>query len=57
MHNIQVQINKGTTISTLKKLNQKSSRNETSVAKALVPTDDTWTAADVRKSLLEGRIV
>ncbi|KAJ9148452.1 hypothetical protein NKR23_g4933 [Pleurostoma richardsiae] len=56
-YNIQVQVNKGTSISTLKKMDQKSKKNGTSVAKALVPTDGSWDAAAVREALLKGRIV
>jgi len=56
-YNIQVQINKGTRISTLKKMTQKSKNRGTSVAKALVPIDGSWDAEMVRQELLKGRIV
>ncbi|KAK9481865.1 hypothetical protein V1527DRAFT_455585 [Lipomyces starkeyi] len=57
MYNIQVQINRETSISTLKRMNQKSKKSGTSVAKALVPADGLWDAASVRQALLNGRMV
>jgi hypothetical protein len=50
-------VNGQSTISTLKRLKKKTSNNGTSVAKALVPTDGSWSAAQVRAALLAGRIV
>ncbi|KAF5963800.1 hypothetical protein FBULB1_13168 [Fusarium bulbicola] len=46
-HNLQVQVNNGTTISTLKKVAPK-----TVAGPALVPSDGSWTAADIRAELL-----
>ncbi|KAI4595646.1 hypothetical protein KJ359_006635 [Pestalotiopsis sp. 9143b] len=55
--NIQVQINAGTSISTLKKMSKKSKNRGTTVAKALIPSDGSFTAADVRNALLEGLMI
>lgn len=52
--NIQVQVNAGTTISTLKKQVRRNKNSGTTVSKALVPTDDSWDAAAVRQALLDG---
>ncbi|KAK9364366.1 hypothetical protein V1509DRAFT_91962 [Lipomyces kononenkoae] len=57
MYDIQVQINRETSISTLKRMNEKSKKSGTSVAKALVPADGSWDAASVRQALLHGRMV
>lgn len=39
-------------------MNRRKSKNTgTTVAKALVPTDESWDAATVRKKLLDGRLV
>ncbi len=57
MYNIQVQINKKTTISTLQRMNKKSKNSGTTVAKALVPIDGSWDAAAVRQALLDGILI
>ncbi|KAL2206896.1 hypothetical protein CC79DRAFT_1398762 [Sarocladium strictum] len=46
-HNLQVQINKGTTISTLKKF-----APQTVAGPVLVPSEDPWAAEDIRAKLL-----
>ncbi|KAK3293066.1 uncharacterized protein B0H64DRAFT_205336 [Chaetomium fimeti] len=55
-YNLQVQVNRHSTISTLKNMKQKTGKTSTSVAKALVPTDGSWSAARVRAALLAGRM-
>ncbi|KAK9319194.1 hypothetical protein V1517DRAFT_341959 [Lipomyces orientalis] len=57
MYNIQVQINRETSISTLKRMNQKSKKSGTTVARALVPADGSWDAISVRQALINGRMV
>ena len=57
MYNIQVQINRNTTISTLKKMNKKSKNRGTTVAKALVPIDGSWDATAVKDALKKGRLI
>ncbi|KAK1767445.1 hypothetical protein QBC33DRAFT_538348 [Phialemonium atrogriseum] len=51
MYNLQVQVNKQT------RMKRKSKNRGIAVAKALVPTDESWDAATVRKRLLDGRLV
>lgn len=46
-YNLQVQINKGTTISTLKKF-----APQTVAGPALVPSEDPWSADEIRAKLL-----
>ncbi|KAG8627442.1 hypothetical protein KVT40_004925 [Elsinoe batatas] len=50
-HNLQVQINRGTTISTLKSAAKKSSQRGTSVAIAEVPDDGSWGAKKIKDTL------
>ena len=45
-HNLQVQVNKGTSISTLKKV-----APNTVAGPVLVPSDNTWTASKIRDEL------
>ncbi|KAK3332335.1 hypothetical protein B0T19DRAFT_100867 [Cercophora scortea] len=56
MFNLQIQVNSGTGITTLKKLAKKSKFNGTTVSKALVPVDGSWDAAAVRRALHAGRV-
>lgn len=46
-HNLQVQVNKGTTISTLKK-----HAPSTVAGPVLVPSNDPWTADQIKSALL-----
>jgi hypothetical protein len=54
---LQVQINRESRISTLKRMKKKTGDKGTTVAKALVPTDGSWSAAQVRAALLAGRMI
>ncbi|KAK4035259.1 hypothetical protein C8A01DRAFT_38279 [Parachaetomium inaequale] len=56
-YNLQVQINRQSTISTLKAMKKKSGNTGTTVAKALVPVDGPWSAARVRAALLAGLMI
>ncbi|KAK4246189.1 hypothetical protein C7999DRAFT_33404 [Corynascus novoguineensis] len=56
-YNLQVQVNRQSTISTLKRMKKKTGNTGTTVAKALVPTDGSWNAAAVRAALLAGRMI
>jgi hypothetical protein len=44
-------------MSTLKRMRKKTGNTGTTVAKALVPADGSWSAATVRAALLTGRMI
>jgi hypothetical protein len=54
---LQVQVNRQSTISTFKKMKKKTANTGTTVAKALIPVDGSWSAARVRAALLAGRLI
>lgn len=56
-YNLQVQINRQSTISTLKAMKDKTGDTSTTMAKALVPTDGSWSAATIPATLLANRKV
>ncbi|KAF2255933.1 hypothetical protein BU26DRAFT_12098 [Trematosphaeria pertusa] len=51
-YNLQVQINKGTTISTLKKFSP-----ATVAGPVLVPSDDPWSASKIRNELIDNILI
>ncbi|KAI1080211.1 hypothetical protein F5B20DRAFT_580607 [Whalleya microplaca] len=56
-YNIQVQVNNSCTVSVFKRSKKESKKAGSSVAKALIPADNSWDAEAIREALYKGKLI